>query len=141
MNMKSLVHAFVRGAGIALICALMAPTLAQASPKPVNPEAIHARIVKRGAGNWICVEEKNGLALVGRITSIEEQSFGLQLQNYPEITTVAYGNVLRLRTGLSNKAAVALIAGSIGASVAVAVIMHSQFENNKAKFPPMPVVP
>ncbi|MGB6745040.1 MAG: hypothetical protein WBE38_15440, partial [Terracidiphilus sp.] len=93
-----------RCTGILLVCVLLAPAIVNARPKPLDPATVQARIVKRGVGSWICVEEANGIALVGRIVSIGDQSVGLQLQNYPEITPVLYTDIVGLRLGLSKKA-------------------------------------
>ena len=60
--------------GLLLGCALLAPTMANARPKPLDPATVYARIAKRGAGSLICVQEANGIALVGRIVSIDDQS-------------------------------------------------------------------
>jgi len=139
--MNGLRCAPMRASGIALLCALLMPSFAMAAPQPVNPETIHLKIVRRGVGSWICVEEKNGIALVGRITFIDDHGFGLQLNNYPEITTFAYGDVNRLRTGLGTKGAVILIAGTAGAAVATGLIMHHEFEENKPQLPTLPPSP
>ena len=86
--MNSPLESLPRATAVALISALLMPA-ANAAPKAVNPEPIHREIVQRGAGKWICVDLKNGTALVGRIASLEEQSFGMQLDNYPDVTTIA----------------------------------------------------
>src|ERR1700744_2962080 len=88
---------------LVLACALFVPSVASAKPKPLDPVTVHNRIAKRGVGNWICIQEANGIALVGRVVSVNDDSVGLQLQNYPEVTTVAYTDIVSLNTGLSQK--------------------------------------
>jgi hypothetical protein len=118
------------------ICALLMPSMALA--KPLNPDTVREKIVKRGVGSWVCVDEQNGLLLIGRIASINQDSFGIQLQNYPDITQVQYADVTRLRFGLSRGGVGILIGASVGAAVIVALVMHHEFEENKAQFPTAP---
>jgi hypothetical protein len=122
-------------------CLLLMPSVAQGSPKILDAETVRAKIVKRGAGNWACAEERNGLALCGRITSIGDNSFGLQLHNYPEVTDVMYGEVIDLRLGISGKGIAAIIGGTVGAAVIAGVVMHHEFEANKPQLPTTPTTP
>jgi len=127
---------------VVLIFALGTPPIAFASPKPRSPQEIHAKILKRGLVNWVCIEEANGLLLVGRITNIDVVSFGMQLENYPEVTMVNYADVVRLRNaGLSAKGAVILIGVTVGAAIATGLIMHHAYEQNKLSLPPNPGTP
>ncbi len=125
----------LRVTSLALACALLAPGVASAKTKPLDPATVQARILKRGIGNWICVEEVNGIALVGRIVSINEDSVGLQLQNYPEVTPVLYSNIVDLRTGLSEKGFWTITGIGVGAGVAIAAISIHEFNENKPKIP------
>jgi hypothetical protein len=137
-TLKQLLH---KCAGMVSICALLAPSVAVAAPKPLDPETVHAKIAKRGVGNWIYVEERNGVALVGRITSIDDQSFGLQLHNYPEITPVLYSDVIQVRTGLSRTGVSVLIGATVGAAIITGVVLHHEYEANKPQLPTMPSSP
>lgn len=140
--MKRLFDSTLRSTALALSLSLLAPSLTYASPKPVNPETIHDKIVKKGIGGWVCVEEANGIVLLGRITTIEEQAFGLQLQNYPEITVVKYADVVRLRNAGPSGKTVAILAGAAaGVAIVTAVLMHNAFENNKPTLPSEPPPP
>jgi hypothetical protein len=94
----------LRVTSLVLACALFAPAVASAKSKPLDPATVHARILKRGIGSWICVQEVNGVALVGRVVSINEDSVGLQLQNYPEVTPVPYADIVDLRMDCRKKA-------------------------------------
>lgn len=133
-------RALLKGVAIALVFSLLGSSAAYA--KPVNPETIHRKIVQRGIGNWVCVEEANGILLVGRITNVDEQSFGMQLENYPEITTVRYDQVVKLHNyGWSNKAMIAWTAVGVGGVVAFALIAHHEMNNFKNNEPTLPTYP
>jgi hypothetical protein len=136
--MNNLKRPSLRCASVLLVCSLLAPALANAAPKPLDPATVHARILKRGIGNWICIQEVNGIALVGRIVSVDTQSVGMQLENYPEITPVAYTDIVGLRTGPPRAFVWTMIGVGVGGSIAMALVAHSAFEHNK---PPMPTLP
>ncbi len=121
-----------------LACVLVSPAIANARPKALDPVAVHDRIVKRGVGSWICVQEANGIALVGRVVSFDDQSVGLQLHNYPEITPVLYTDIVGVRTGPSKGAAFAIIGATTAAAVIAALVMHHAYEEDKAKMPTLP---
>jgi len=110
-----------------------------------NCETIHRQIVQRGAGKWICVDLKNGTALVGRIASLEEQSFGMQLDNYPDVTEIAYADVQRVRTvGIGGKGFAIALGAGIAGTVAVALIANHEmnnFKNNQPTLPTLPTLP
>jgi hypothetical protein len=140
--MKSRIDIALRSMALALICLLAAPSVSWAAPKRPNPEAIHVKIVKRGIGNWACVEEANGIVLLGRITTIDEQAFGMQLENYPEITMINYSDVVRVRNlGLSGKGAAILAGVTVGAAVITGLVMYHAYESNKPKLPTNPGTP
>lgn len=128
-----------RCTGILLVCALLAPAIADARPKPLDPVTVHARIAKRGVGSWICVEEANGIALVGRVVSIDDRSVGLQLANYPEVTPVLYTDIVGLRMGISRGAMWTLVGVGVGlVGVMAAVGIHEVNQNklpNNSGFP------
>jgi hypothetical protein len=127
-----------RCTGILLTCALLAPAMADAKPKPLDPVTVHARIARRGVGNWICVDEANGIALVGRVVSIGDESVGLQLHNYPEVTPVLYTDIVGLRTGISKGAMWTILGVGLGASIALAAIGIHEVNENKLKMPTLP---
>jgi len=140
--MRRLFKKSLKTVALTLICALCAPSIAFARPKQQNPETIHRKIVQRGIGNWVCVEEANGILLTGRVTTIEEQAFGMQLENYPDITMIRYADVVRLRSLSSSGKAMGLwIGASVGSFVVVALVMHHEFEKNKPTLPQNPTVP
>jgi len=132
---------FSRSIAMVLVCALLALSAPVASAKSLTPITVHQRILKRGIGNWVGVELLNGTAFVGRIVSINEQSFGLQLHNDPAITPVRYSDVINLHTGVSNGAFWGILAAGIGGTVAFALIAHHEFESNKPTLPTQPAQP
>jgi hypothetical protein len=139
-KMKSIGNSISRGISVLSICALLAPGMASAAPKPLTPEAAHARILKCGLRSWVGVEVKNGAAFGGRIVGIDEQSFRLQLHNDPAITAVLYSDVVQLHTGLSRGAFWTILGASIGASVAVALVAHHEFDSNKPQLSTQPAL-
>jgi hypothetical protein len=124
----------LRVMSLALACALFFSAVS-ANAKPLDPATVHARILKRGIGNWICVEEGNGIALVGRIVSIDQDSVGLQLENYPEVTPVLYSDIVGLRMGLSEKGYWIIAGVGFAAVAAMAAVGIHEVDENRAKFP------
>jgi hypothetical protein len=120
-----------RCTGMLLVCALLAPAAVHASAKPLDPATVHARIAKRGVGNWICVQEANGIALVGRIVSVGDESVGLQLANYPEITPVPYTDIVGLRMGISRGAMWTITGVGVGLVAAMAAIGFHEVNEHK----------
>jgi hypothetical protein len=126
----------LRVTSLVLAGALLAPSVASATPKPLDPATVHARIVKRGVGSWVCVQEANGIALVGRIVNIGDDSVGLQLANYPDITPVLYTDIVGLRFGISRKTLWTIAAIGFGAVAAMAAVGIHEVNANKP--PPLP---
>lgn len=115
-------------------------SVAYLARNPVSPEAVRARLLKRGLGNWVGVQLSNGVAFCGAIVRIDQDSFGLQLYGDPVVTPVDYRDVVYLQTGLTGgqKAfiialPIAFTAAEIGAAVA--------FHNSMPKLPTMPTQP
>ena len=124
---------------ILLVCFLAAQPVARA--KPLTPEAVHARIVKAGVGNWVAVQVMSGAQFAGRIVSIDDQSFGLQLHNDPAITPVHYSDVVYLHIGITRGGFWALTAAGIGAAVVFALVANHEFNNFKNNEPNLPTQP
>jgi len=122
------------------VCALLVASSPVALAKPLTPQTVHARILKRGVGNWVGVELQNGTAFVGRIVSVDAESFGLQLHNDPAITPVRYSDVVGLRTGISNGAFWGItIAGICGVAAMAAIGIHEVHQH--AQMPTLPTQP
>jgi len=120
-----------------LVCALLAPSAAFATPRGMTPETVHARILKRGLGNWAGVEVSSGAAFIGRIVNIDEESFGLQLHNDPYITQVPYSDVVDLQTGPPKGAFWAIVGTGVGGMVALALVAHHEM----SQMPKLPTLP
>ena len=135
--MNSLSRTFSKCVGMLLVCALVTPTAAFAAPRGLTPEKVHARILKRGLGNWVGVEVSSGAAFAGRIVNIDDQSFGLQLHNDPEITPVFYSDVVDIHTGPSSGACWAITAVGVGGVIAMALIAHHEM----SQMPKLPTLP
>jgi hypothetical protein len=109
--------------------------------KPLTPEAVHARLLKRGLGNWVAVQLENGVEFSGRIVSIDDNSFGLQLYGDPEVTPVAYSDVVYLQTGVPTAAFWVFTGVMVAAAVVVPVVMVHEFNKDKAQMPALPAQP
>jgi len=144
--MSQLSRTRLRVTCMVLVCALLAPSAAIASPKQLTPETVHVRILMAGLGNFAAVQLQDGVAFGGRIVSIDDQSFSLQLHNDPEVTAVFYSDVVQLNTGISHAAFWTIFGIGIGGTVAMAVIgihevnKHSQLPTTPAS-PTAPIFP
>jgi hypothetical protein len=127
---------FSRCTALFLVCALVAPSAAFARQKPLTPEVVHARLLKRGIGNWVGVQVLSGAAFAGRLVSVDDTSFGLQLHNDPTITPVLYTDVTYLQTGLTNGQK----ALCFGLPLAVAGVAIGAFLSMRRSQPPMPTL-
>ncbi len=123
-----------------LVGALLTFSAPVASAKPLTAATVHARLLKRGIGNWVGVELLNGTEFVGRIVSVDEKSFGLQLHNDPAITPVQYGDVVGLHMGFSHGAFWAITAAGVGGVIIMAVVAHHEF-SNQPTFATLPTEP
>lgn len=131
---------FSRWMAIVLVGALVAASAPVAWAKPLTPGKVHERILKQGMGNWVGVELGNGTAFAGRIVSISDDSFGLQLHNDPGITAVRYSDVAGLHTGVSHGAFTGLlIAGIAGVAVAAGVGFYEVSKHSQ--MPALPTQP
>ena len=137
--MKSLSRTLTRCIGMLLVCALLLPSIASA--KPLTPETVHARLLKRGVGYWVGVQLQNGVEFSGRLVSIDEQSFGLQLYNDPEITPVFYSDVVDLRMGITRKGFWIITAAGFAAVATMAAVSIHEMNKNKLQLPTQPTQP
>lgn len=114
--------------------------MAYLARRPVTPEQVHTRLLKRGLGSWVGVQLLNGTVFCGAIINIDDNSFGLQLYGDPEVMPVAYSDVVYLQAGLTGgqKAFfIALPVAFAGAAIGGMVAMH----NNAPKMPTLPTQP
>ena len=124
-----------------VISAMLTPTIALANPKPLDPGTVHVKILKRGIGNFIAIQEVNGVQIWGRILEIGDHSVILQLHNDPQTTEVFYTDIAYLRTGFTTGQKIFMFAG-IGAVAATSIygFVHLHNLENKPLIPPTPVV-
>ena len=120
---------------------MLTPTIALANPKPLDPGTVHVKILKRGIGNFIAIQEVNGVQIWGRILEIGDHSVILQLHNDPQTTEVFYTDIAYLRTGFTTGQKIFMFAG-IGAVAATSIygFVHLHNLENKPLIPPTPVV-
>jgi hypothetical protein len=111
-----------------LILLFVVPPGAYAKAKPLTAATVHARILKRGIGNPVGVEESNGVELIGRIIAVNPDSFTLQLFNDPDPVTVNNADVVDLKTGPSRGFWIVTAVGIgavVGGAIWGAVAMHN----------------
>lgn len=124
-----------------VISAMLTPTIALANPKPLDPGTVHVKILKRGVGNFIAIQEFNGIQIWGRILDIGDHTVILQLHNDPQTTEVFYTDIAYLRTGFTTGQKIFMFAG-IGAVAGSAIygFVHIHNLENKPLVPPTPAV-
>lgn len=88
-----------RWIAIIAIFAILAPTAAPAQSRHSAPDAVRARILKLGVGQWIRVREQSGVNLDGQITGIGPRIFQMQRHDAAGPTDVYYADVARIRCG------------------------------------------
>jgi hypothetical protein len=120
--MNAIGRTAARGISLLVVLTLVVPNIAFAAPKPLTPEQVHSRLLKRGLGNWVGVEMQDGTAFVGRIVSIDDQTFSMQLHNDPQVTPIFYSQVSCLQTGPSRGTILGIAVAGIGGVVALAVV-------------------
>ena len=140
--MKGITRTISRSTALLLVCLLAGMSPVTAWAKQLTPQVVHARILKRGVGNWVGVELLNGTAFVGRIVSVDDDQFGMQLHNDPAVTQVHYADVLNLHTGISNGAFWGVMIAGIGGTAAFAAVgIHMVHEHEQTPFPTQPAMP
>jgi hypothetical protein len=90
---------------IALIAifAILAPTAAPAQSRHSAPEAVRARVLKLGVGQWIRVREQSGVKFEGQITGIGPRVFQMQRRDAAGPTDVYYADVVKIRCASSEQ--------------------------------------
>ncbi|MGD0829917.1 MAG: hypothetical protein ABR907_03170 [Terracidiphilus sp.] len=109
--------------------------------KALTPGAIHARLLKRGLGNWVALQLGNGVAFSGRIVRIDENSFGLQLYGDSRVTPVAYSDVVYLETGTPAAVGWIMVGVFVVTGVVVPIVAIHEFNENRPKMPTLPPQP
>ncbi len=139
--MFNLASRFSQGVSLFVGLTLLTPGMAYAKPKPLDPGTVHVKVLKRGVGNFIALEEGNRIQLFGRILAIGDRSFTLQLHNDPETTEVLYSDVEYLRTGLTGGEKAFLFGGlaAVAGGAAYGFVRIHNLENKPLE-PPALVV-
>lgn len=115
-------------------------SVASLEHRPMTPDVVHARLLKRGLGNWVGLQLANGVVFCGSIISIDENSFGLQLYGDSGVTPVAYSDVVYLRTGLTGGEKALIIALPVAiAGSGIGTIIYMR--DNAPKIPSIPITP
>ena len=138
--MARFTHPLSRCIAMLLVGALLGISAPLASARPLTADTAHARILKRGIGNWVGVELQNGTEFWGRIVSVDEQTFGLQLHNDPAVTPVRYSDVVGLHLGISHGAFWAFTAAGIASVAIFALVAHHEL-SKQPTFPTQPSEP
>lgn len=124
-----------------LTALLTLPPAAFARTKLLTADVVHERIVKHGVNNWVCVEQSNGVQLVGRVIDIHPDTFTLQLPNDPEPVTIPYASVTSLQTDTPRSFWIAMgvgIAATAGFGIWAAVHFHHQEQQQQFPSPAFP---
>ena len=128
-----------RVAAALLVAALLTPTFAHASPRPLDPGTVHVKVLKRGIGNFIAVQLADGIQLWGRILAVGDHSFTLQLHNDPQPTEVFYSDVAYTGTSFSTGQKIFMIGSIAGvAGFATWGFIHIHNLQSKPLAPPTP---
>ena len=109
--------------------------------KGLTPETVRERIVKCGLRGAVGVQLQNGIAFSGQIVNIDENTFGLQLYGDPEVTPVAYSDVVSLQTislGSQKKAFWGILAVGAAGMIVLAIVAHHEMDSMKANQPTLP---
>ena len=138
--MKTITGSLSKCIALLLVSLMAGMSPASAWARQLTPQVIHARILKRGVGNWLGVELLNGTAFVGRIVSVDDESFGMQLHNDPAITTVQYADVSNLHTGISNGAFWGIAVAGFGGVAAMAAIGFHMVHEHEQTLPTLPAI-
>lgn len=139
--MQSNIRKLYRFTTSLVISAMLTPAITLANPKPLDPGTVHVKILKRGIGKFIAIQEVNGVQIWGRILDIGDHSVILQLHNDPQTTEVFYTDIAYLRTGFTTGQKIFMFAG-IGtvAGSAIYGFVHIHNLENKPLTPPTPAV-
>ncbi|MGB7134280.1 MAG: hypothetical protein WBD46_03275 [Acidobacteriaceae bacterium] len=120
-----------------LLIALVAiPPSVFADARPLEPGAVHERIVKRGVGRSINVEERTGVILTGTITAIGADSFSLRVKDDSTPVVVKYLDVADFPRGGMHGRTIFMLAG-IGGVAAFAIwgFVHVHDLNEEHQLP------
>jgi len=67
------------------------------TPKPIDPEAIRAKVEKLGVGEHVMVKRTTGPSLHGNITGIDREAFRVRPDTTQTEVEIPYAQVLKIR--------------------------------------------
>lgn len=131
--------------GSLLIVLLLLPASMFGDATPLDTAAVHQRIVQRGVGRTVNIEERTGVVLSGKIEAIGTNSFTLRLHDTPSPVNVKYLDVADFPRGGPHGTTIFLLTG-IGAAAAFTIwgIVHFhnvEQQNQLPTTPPVPTLP
>jgi hypothetical protein len=92
-----------RWIAIVAIFAILVPTAGPAQSRHSAPEAVRARVLKLGVGQWVRMREHSGVKLEGQITGIGPRVFQMQQRDAAALTDVYYADVVKIRCAPSER--------------------------------------
>lgn len=126
-----------------MVALLSAPVLPAQRPLS-QAEKYHLKIVKHGLDARLWLKEKNGLEFTGRVQSIGDQGFELQIFDDPQLEPIRYDEIQNLRIAPGYKAVVLWSLIGVGGITATSLIaMHSMQQHalSPPSTPPQPTIP
>lgn len=125
-----------------LVVLLLLPAPAFPDTAPLDPTAVHDRIVQLGVGHRVNIEERTGVVVSGRITTVGQQSFTLRLSGDPNPLLLKYEDVADFPRGGPHGRTIFLFS-AIGAMTALGIwgFVHVHDLNQQNQLPATPAVP
>jgi hypothetical protein len=130
-----------RSIALLLCLAILPNQMAFAAPKSLTPDEARQRIQKVHVDREVCIREANGVELVGRILSIDPDSFTMQTGNHPETTTIAYQDVVYVRGQASTRTVLIIVGATVGVAVLGGLLLHHEYEDSIKNEPTLPTLP
>lgn len=116
------VHRLLQCIAFVLLVSILGDSLAYAETPTLPPATAKQMVQARGVGKGIKVKEADGTTIRGKIVSIGEDSFGVQVGS-KAATEISYAQVTMVqRPGLSTWAKVGILLGvAVAATAAISV--------------------
>jgi hypothetical protein len=89
-----------RPTALALVLALTATSLGETTKTvPIEPTALHGKLVKRGIGKSVKVTQLDGTVVKGTLVSIDADSFAVTPKGATQPVHIANGQVAKFENG------------------------------------------
>jgi hypothetical protein len=134
------IHTVPRLITAILVSSILSCSVAWAAP-PLDAASVKSKIQKLGINHYLCVKESNGIQLQGRILSVNDQSFQMQLGNQPQPAEIQYADVRALQNlgWTRGKVIVALVGiGAVAGTAAYGFVHVHTLENQPLQQPALP---